>query len=121
FGITAAGQPVETRKGRPLLFRDIEIVDGRLVLAFPSAVPADDESDFAANLPYTVIGGVGYQHYQVDDVQAVLPSVRIGGPQGWRAELAEFTGQVRQPEVRITRLAGWAEEAGENAVEFEAE
>jgi hypothetical protein len=116
--LTARGQPVETEPGRPILLRDVRLMDGRLVLAFPTEIdPAP--AGFAMNLPITQLAGEPYQVYRVTDVQGRLPRVRLGGPTGWRAEVASLTGLVEEPNLRIDHLAGWAEQDGADAVHFE--
>jgi len=117
--LTAAGQPVETEAGRPVLLRDVRLVDGRLIVAIPSDPPPPADARFAANLPITQLFGEWYQVYNVSDVQALLPGVRIGGPQGWRAEIASATARIEEPDIRITQMAGWAEQIRPDGVRFD--
>jgi hypothetical protein len=121
LNLTVGGQPVAREPGRPLLFHDVRLVDGRLVLAIPAAAPADPGERFAVNLPIGQVGGERYQVYSVSDIQGRLARVRIGGADGWRADVASLSGQVAEPNVRIVELVGWAEQAGEDGVEFDVE
>lgn len=115
--VTAAGQPVETDPGRGMVFRDVAIEDGRLRIAMPADPPAPDAS-LVVNIPRTTIGGRLYQRYDMENVNATLPMVRIGGPNGWRAEIVDLQTNLIEPRLRITQLQGEAEQLGEDGFEF---
>lgn len=119
FELSAAGEPVRTKNGRALVFRDISIDEGRLLLAFPGPAPANGESAFPVNLPVRVIGGVTYHEYQIAGIEALLPLVRVGGTEGWRVEIGEFSGLMATPELAITELRGAAEQEGEYEVRLD--
>ncbi len=118
LGLAAGGAPVEAEGGRPLHFRGITLSDGRALIAMPAGAPAEPEAAFAINLPRTTIGGVPYQVYDVANLDAELPFVRIGGPQGWRLEIESLAASLREPEMRIDQLAGSIEQEGEDGVRF---
>ncbi len=109
----------EEDAGRPILLRDVRVVDGRLLLALPATEP--DTAGFASrlNLPLTRIGGAWYQMYAFGDLDASLPAVRVGGTQGWRAEIASLDARLVEPDLRISGMAGFAEAVGEDGVRFE--
>lgn len=118
--MTVGGQPAEAEEGRPLVFRDVRLVDGRVTLAMPAAAPADGAARFAVNLPRTQISGLPYHLYDVADVQGVLTTLRIGGPTGWRVDVGSLTGRILEPDVRIAQLSGGFEQEGEDGVRFDA-
>jgi hypothetical protein len=115
--LTAADRLVETEPGRALIFRDVRIVNGEMVVAIPGEPPTED-TRFAANLPLTQIGGAWYQAYEIADVQSRLAQVRIGGPIGWRVDMASLTARVVEPDLRISQMQGTAEQVGADAFRF---
>ena len=118
LGMSAAGEPVSAEAGRPIHLRGITLRDGRVLLAMPGEAPADPEATFAVALPRTSIGGVPYQVYDLADIDAELPFVQIGGPQGWRVELASLSASLEQPAMRITQFAGTFAQEGADGVRF---
>src|SRR5690606_16862879 len=47
-----------------------------------------------------------------------LPSVRIGGPDGWRVVFSRLRADIVQPDMTLARASGWAEQDGPDGVEF---
>ncbi|MEX0912490.1 MAG: hypothetical protein WD031_03590, partial [Gemmatimonadota bacterium] len=121
MGMTAAGEPVESESGRPILLRDISLSNGRMILAIPAEDDSQeqDEVEFALNLPREVVGGVPYQVYEVSDVDARLPLVRLDDELGWRVQVASLSGAVAEPDLRIDQLELVAEQSGADGVEFD--
>ena len=94
--VTAGGEPVqveEAEEGRAIVLRDVRIVDGRARIATPSLVRT------------------------VRDLDAVLPRVRVGGPDGWRVEFADLRARLA-PETRVRQLSGWVEEVPDEGFRF---
>jgi autotransporter translocation and assembly factor TamB len=117
--VTADGHEVAGEvDGRPLRFRDVRLIGGRVLLAVPTERP--EPGTFAARLalPYTRIGGLDYQSYSLSAVDARLPLVRVGGALPWRVEVGSLTAQLQEPQLRIAQLQGWAEAQGEDGVRF---
>src|SRR5690606_31817143 len=120
MGMTAGGDPVDTGgDGRPLVFRDIRIVDGEVLLAIPVEAAAAEPTRFALNLPRTTIGGVSYQVYEFRDLDAELASFRLGDEQGWSAVVENLSTSVVHPSIRIDQFAGVFEQEGETGVAFD--
>lgn len=118
--VTADGYEVAAaEEGRPLLFRDVTIVDGRVLLAVPADRP--EAESFAARLaiPYTVIGGADYQRFAFSDLDARLPRVLVGGDAPWRVDVGSLSALLLEPRLRIAQMQGFAEAVGEDAVRFE--
>lgn len=118
--LTAAGEPVETEEGRAIVFRNVTIDDGDVVIAMPAEAPAPD-ARFALDLPLTQIGGTTYQRYTISGLDAQMPLVRVGGDQGWRVEVASMSGLVVEPNIAIGQVAGVFQQAGEDRVAFDLE
>jgi hypothetical protein len=119
FQVTVDGQPIEPDgTGRPLLFRDVRLLDGRVVLALPAERP--EAGTFAArmNLPWATIGGRDYQSYTVTGLNARLPRVLLAGAAGWQVDVGSLTGQVQEPNLRIAAFQGNFESVGEDGVRF---
>jgi autotransporter translocation and assembly factor TamB len=53
------------------------------------------------------------------NLEARLPRIRIGGPEGWRVEIGALAATLENPDVRIEQLAGWIEEAPNDAIRFQ--
>ncbi|MEX2581822.1 MAG: translocation/assembly module TamB domain-containing protein [Gemmatimonadota bacterium] len=119
MGLTADGEPLEAEEGRPLLFRDVEIDDGTVLVAIPTEGAPPEETQFAMNLPRTTIGGLPYQVYTATGVQARLPTFLVGGEAGWRAEVAALSGDLEQPDMRIDQVEGVVEQEGEDGIRFD--
>ncbi|HEX6372664.1 MAG TPA: translocation/assembly module TamB domain-containing protein [Longimicrobium sp.] len=126
FKAEAAGTPLELagedgEAKRPIAIRGMRIVDGRARIATPYTAPANPNARFA-NLkqPERVrtAGGV-YTVRWLNDVQATLPLVRVGGAGGWRVEVASLTASVRNPDTRIQRFAGWFEQDADKTLRFD--
>ncbi len=125
FGIEVGGQPVSAAAAgaeeRPLLFHNVRVENARFAVAIPGAPVSDDESSMAMNLPFTTIGGVPYQRYELTGVDATFSLVRVGGPDGWRIEIASLSGDLARPALRIADVRGWAEQEGEDGARFDLE
>jgi translocation and assembly module TamB len=120
LNLTAAGEQVDVDPGRPVIFRDVRLVDGRMIIALPSETgPQPPDARFVANLPLERMFDRWYQVYNVSDVQARLPRVRIGGPDGWRADVASLTARIQEPDIRVTQFTGWAEQVAPDGVRFD--
>ncbi|MBV9773048.1 MAG: hypothetical protein JO040_03825, partial [Gemmatimonadetes bacterium] len=127
FRVEAAGKPVQfaapgsADQGRPLLFRDVHLIDGRAIIATPT-VPGDTSAlHLAANGGPTLasIRGRTMQVRRVSRLNATLPLVRVGGNLGWRVEVGDVDAQVSHPDLRITALRGWMEEVAPDRVQFD--
>ncbi|HYR07685.1 MAG TPA: hypothetical protein VEQ60_07945, partial [Longimicrobium sp.] len=126
FALEAGGAPVrgaggDDEAGRPIAIRGMRIIDGRARIATPYRPPANPNARFA-NLkqPERVrtAGGV-YTVRWLNDVQATLPLVRVGGAGGWRVEVASLTANVTNPDTRIQRFAGWFEQDLDKTLRFD--
>ncbi|CAN5741560.1 hypothetical protein BH23GEM6_BH23GEM6_07480 [soil metagenome] len=117
--VTADGHVVEDEAaGRPIRLRNVRLIGGRALVAVPGERPAPETFAARMALPYTRIGGTDYQSYALSDLNARLPLVRVGGPQGWRVEVGALTAQLQEPQLRIAGLQGWVEAEGEDGVRF---
>lgn len=126
FALEAGGAPVrgagaDEEAKRPIAIRGLRIVDGRARIATPYKPPANPNARFA-NLkqPERVrtAGGV-YTVRWLNDVQATLPLVRVGGAGGWRVEVGSLTARVTNPDTRIQRFAGWFEQDLDKTLRFD--
>ncbi|HEX2209578.1 MAG TPA: translocation/assembly module TamB, partial [Longimicrobium sp.] len=122
----AGGAPLEVagedgEASRPIAIRGLRIIDGRARIATPYQAPADPNARFA-NLPQPervrTPAGV-YTIRWLTDVQATLPLVRVGGAGGWRVEVGSLTANVRNPDTRIVRFAGWFEQDPDETLRFD--
>lgn len=119
FRVEAQGQEVrgvgaDGEESRPIVIRDVAIRDGRALVYTPYTPPTPGGPiRFAADqLPETVgIGGRTLQVHALRDLDARLSMVRFGGEEGWRVEVERLNAVVRNPDLRITRFAGWFEAA----------
>lgn len=126
FKAEAAGQPVrlageDGEAGRPIAIRGMRIIDGRARIATPYQAPPNPNARFA-NLrqPERVRTPAGvYTIRWLNDVQATLPLVRVGGAGGWRVEVASLTASVTNPDTRIQRFAGWFEQDADQTLRFD--
>jgi len=122
----AAGAPLETpgedgEAKRPIAIRGMRIIDGRVRVATPYRAPANPNPRFASlKQPERVrtAGGV-YTVRWLNDVQASLPLVRVGGAGGWRVEVASLTARVTNPDTRIQQFAGWFEQDLDKTLRFD--
>jgi hypothetical protein len=126
FALEAGGAPVagpgaDEEAKRPIAIRGLRIVDGRARIATPYKAPAKPNARFA-NLkqPERVrtAGGL-YTVRWLNDVQATLPLVRVGGAGGWRVEVGSLTARVTNPDTRIQRFAGWFEQDLDKTLRFD--
>ncbi|HWK89538.1 MAG TPA: hypothetical protein VNP72_06065, partial [Longimicrobium sp.] len=116
FKVQAAGSDVQLAAGaddagRPIAFRGIRIVDGRIRVATPYQPPAKPPSGRLAGLrqPERVRTAGGWMTVRtVTGLNATLPLVRVHDG-GWRAEVASLTANVTNPDTRIVQLAGFVE------------
>ncbi|WP_420129238.1 translocation/assembly module TamB domain-containing protein [Longimicrobium sp.] len=126
FKAEAGGAPLELagedgEVKRPIAIRGMRIVDGRARIATPYTAPANPNPRFASlKQPERVrtAGGV-YTIRWLNDVQAMLPLVRVGGAGGWRVEVGSLTANVRNPDTRIQRFAGWFEQDLDQTLRFD--
>ncbi len=124
----AAGAPVQAPGGegeakRPLAIRGLRIINGRARIATPYRAPANPNARFA-NLkqPERVRTAAGlYTIRTLNNLQASLPLVRVGGAGGWRVEVASLTANVTNPDTRIQQFAGWFEQDLDETLRFDIE
>ncbi|HEX7242548.1 MAG TPA: translocation/assembly module TamB domain-containing protein, partial [Longimicrobiaceae bacterium] len=117
----AAGSEAAEDASRPFFFRDVRISDGRADIA-TQVVPGDPlPARLAARggAPLVRMGGRTMVVRRVRGVQARLPLVRVGGTQGWRAEVSEMTATVANPDLRVAQLRGWIEQTGTDRYRFD--
>jgi hypothetical protein len=127
--VTAAGQEVQSpaveEGGRPLLLRDVRIVDGRALIATPWEPPADTATIRLAARDEDVrlvrMRGETYQIRTLRDLDARLPRVRVGGGDGWRVEIGDLSTTLENPDIRVTQLRGTIEEVREDVIRFAIE
>jgi translocation and assembly module TamB len=106
---TIDDQPIETEEGRPIVLAGVRIIGGRALVATPwdpAAEPAFGSEDVALTRLY----GRSYRVRTARDVDATLSRVRVGGGQGWRAEIASASAVLTDPALRLTALRGVVEE-----------
>ncbi|HET7320859.1 MAG TPA: hypothetical protein VFI96_00015, partial [Longimicrobiaceae bacterium] len=119
--MTARGQrvsPPDQGKSYGFLLRDVRIRNGRLRLV----TPWEPDSVLGAPNPAAVrlasVGGRTVQVRSATDLDARLPTLRFGGDEGWRVEVASLTAQLHGPDVRIRALSGFAEAGANGAIRF---
>lgn len=119
----AAGADTLEDASRPLLFRDVRLTDGRVMVA--TAVQPGDSlpARFASRggPPLVRMGGRTMLVRRARNVDARLSSVRVGGTQGWRADVSELTAEVSNPDLRVAQLRGWIEQVGTDRYRFDLE
>ncbi|HEU0079520.1 MAG TPA: hypothetical protein VFQ76_17820, partial [Longimicrobiaceae bacterium] len=122
----ADGAPVEVpgrdeEPARAISLRGVRVIDGRVRLAMPYRAPANPNARFA-NLEQPerirTAGGV-YTVRRLNNVQAVMPQIRVGGAGGWRVEIARLTADVTNPDTRIQQFAGWIEADPDETIRFD--
>lgn len=123
--LEAGGAPVQDPADgevkRPIAIRGIRIINGRARIATPYQAPANANARFA-NLrqPERVRTRSGvYTIRWLNDVQATLPLVRVGGAGGWRVEVGSLTARVTNPDTRIQQFAGWFEQGLDETLRFD--
>lgn len=127
FKAEAAGQPLQLAEGeaagKPIAIRGIRIIDGRARIATPYQPPPRPNPRFASlKQPERVRTPAGvYTVRWLNDVQATLPLVRVGGAGGWRVEVGSLTANVTNPDTRIQRFAGWFEQDLDRTLRFDIE
>lgn len=111
--MTVAGEEVAPPEpGRAIVLRGVRIAGGRALLATPwTPPPTAAAADGAADVRLARLYGRSYRLRSIGALDARLPEVRVGGPQGWRVEVAELTAVLADPELRVTRLQGVLQEA----------
>ncbi|HEV3052421.1 MAG TPA: hypothetical protein VGX50_19065, partial [Longimicrobium sp.] len=124
----AAGAPVQVAGAdgeakRPLAIRGMRIINGRARIATPYRAPAKPNARFASlKQPERVRTAAGvYTVRWLNNVQASLPLVRVGGAGGWRVEVASLTANVTNPDTRIQQFAGWFEQDLDETLRFDIE
>jgi hypothetical protein len=93
---------------RPIVFAGVRITGGRVLLATPwdPDAPAFGTED----LRLTRLYGRTYRVRGARAVDARLTRLRVGGPQGWRAEIADASALLTDPDLRLAQLRGVVEE-----------
>jgi autotransporter translocation and assembly factor TamB len=126
FALEAGGAPVQVagqdeEAKRPIAIRGMRIIDGRARIATPYTAPANPNPRFASlEQPERVRTPAGvYTIRWLNDVQATLPLVRVGGAGGWRVEVGSLTANVRNPDTRIVQLAGVFEQSLDKTLTFD--
>ena len=130
FAVEAGGQPVrrpgangDEAAARPLVFRDLRIVDGRARVSTPSPTgprPGPPARYASGGTPEVVrYGGRWVSLHYVTDLDATLGMVRVGGTTGWRVEIQRASAKVTNPDTRIEALAGWMEDRGDQKIRFD--
>ncbi|HEV2148275.1 MAG TPA: translocation/assembly module TamB domain-containing protein [Longimicrobiaceae bacterium] len=119
----AAGDTVGEDAARPLMFHDVFIYDGRALIARPVAPDDPAAARFASRggPPVQRIDGRAMRVFQVRDIDAYLPLVRVGGDRGIRVEVAELDARLVNPDVHVTDLEGWIEEVQPDRYRFAVE
>ncbi|HET7276306.1 MAG TPA: translocation/assembly module TamB domain-containing protein, partial [Longimicrobiaceae bacterium] len=115
------GRPVEVAEaGGGFIIRDVRIIDGRVRLATPWE-PPDTAAVFGApaeNIRLATIDGERMRIRTIQNLNARLPLVRVGGGEGWRAVVASANARLTDPDLQLAELEG--EFSGEGAsFEFE--
>jgi hypothetical protein len=119
MAVTVDGQALQQEEeGRPLRFRDVRLIGGRMVLAVPFERPEAESFGSRLALPFVRFAGQDYQRFVLSNLNARLDMVRVGGPQGWRVEVGALSTSIQEPQLRIAQLQGWAEAVGEDGVRF---
>jgi hypothetical protein len=95
---------------RPIELRDVRISNGRILLATPWD-PADPLTPVPADVRLAQYAGEAYRVRTARSVDGRLPLVRVGGPEGWRAEVASLTALLSDPDLRLAQLRGTFQEA----------
>jgi translocation and assembly module TamB len=124
--VEAGGAPVRVAGGdeaaaRAMVIRGLRIVDGRVRIAYPlESRPAAPTGRFAGLKQPEVRreGGRWVRVSYLDDLDAVLPYVRIGGGQGWRVEIGGASANVQNPDTRIAAMRGVFEDRGDQVIRF---
>ncbi len=119
----AGGQPVEMGgESGGFILRDVRTINGRVRLITPW-VPTDTAT--AGDAPPAGVrlasrGGRTVRIRRVQNLDATLPLVRVGGGEGWRAVVASASARLTDPEIRLAQFSGEFEGEG-TSVEFEIE
>ncbi|HEX8271248.1 MAG TPA: translocation/assembly module TamB domain-containing protein [Longimicrobiaceae bacterium] len=117
----AAGADTLEEASRPLLFRDVRITDGRVMMA-TAVQPGDSLPALFASRggpPLVRMGGRTMLVRRARDVDARLSSIRVGGTQGWRVDVSQLTAQVSNPDLRVAAASGWIEQTGTDRYRFD--
>lgn len=120
--LEGGGEAVAPRdEGRPLIFRDVSVEDGRVAIAMPAT--AVETASFAGrlNLERRTIGRAPYQIYRFTGVHAHLSRVLLGGEDGWEADVEDLTTDLVRPDLRIAAAGLRLASQGEDAVRFTME
>jgi hypothetical protein len=96
-------------EGRPIVLSGVRIVGGRALVATPWE-PAAEPAFGTEDLRLAQIRGLPYRVRSAHSLNARLPRVRVGGPQGWRVEVAELAAVLTDPDLRVAQLRGVLEE-----------
>lgn len=122
----AAGQPLnapgaDEEVSRPLDFRGMRIVDGRVRIARPYVTGPAPTGRFASTKQpeRARFGGRTYTIHTLTDVDATLPLVRVGPNGGWRTEITSLTANVRNPDTRIQAFAGLVQADPDKTIHFD--
>jgi hypothetical protein len=107
----------EDDPGRGIVFEDVRIENGRVLLATPWS-PGDPGLGLPEDIQLARMGGATYRVRMARDVDGRLPLVRVGGPEGWRVEVDQLAARLTDPELRLVELRGFAEEAPGDGVRF---
>ncbi|HEU0014429.1 MAG TPA: translocation/assembly module TamB domain-containing protein [Longimicrobium sp.] len=116
FKVQADGRDVDLAQaredaGKPIEFRDLRIVDGRVRVATPYTPPANPPAGRFASLrqPERVRTAGGWMTVRnLTALNASLPLVRVHDG-GWRTEIASLSANVTNPDTRIVQLAGFVQ------------
>jgi hypothetical protein len=102
--VTIDDAPVAPEEDRPIVLADVRITRGRALLATPWLT--EEPGIGAEDLRLTVLYGQPYRVRAAHSLEARLPQIRVGGPEGWRADIAELSAVLTDPDLRIARLRG---------------
>jgi hypothetical protein len=121
MAVTAGGEEVAPpqKEGGGVLLRDVRIEGGRVRLAtpyVPDSLPIPESERPEIRLARR--GGTTMRVRTVQGLDARLPVIRFGTPNGWRVEVASLTARLTDPDTRLLALRGVAEEAPGNAARF---
>jgi translocation and assembly module TamB len=104
--ITVAEEPIAApEEDRPILLTNVRITGGRALLATPWEPRLTGEPD-PPDVRLTRLGGLPYRVQSISAVAARLPLVRVGGPAGWRVDVASLSAQLADPDLRIEMVRG---------------
>jgi autotransporter translocation and assembly factor TamB len=118
----AAGGAGDAPPSKPIEIRGLRIVDGRVRIAYPLEGPPPAPAGRFAGLKQPEVrreGGRWVRVSYLNDVDAFLPYVRMGGGSGaWKVEVGEASADVQNPDTRIAGLRGTFESRGDEVVRF---